>query len=122
MPGPMANRGKPNSRHASTGARSGLIELPAEGCSLPVPKLPKSRQWSAEERKLWRNLWRSPQANEWDESYIAAVAAYVCHASAVYDGTASAWQAQEMRHLGAQLGLTPAGMAQLGWVVIHREQ
>ena len=26
-------------------------------------------------------------------------------------------QAQEMRHLGAQLGLTPAGMLALGWVV-----
>jgi len=37
-------------------------------------------------------------------------------------GEASAWQAQEFRHLGAQLGLTPAGMASLGWVVVHREQ
>jgi hypothetical protein len=118
----MANRTKPNSRHGSSGARSGLIELPAEGCTLPVPKLPKSRDWSTEERKLWRNLWRSPQANEWDDSYLAAVAAYVCHASAVYGGVAAAWQAQEFRHLGAQLGLTPAGMSALGWVVVHREQ
>lgn len=122
MPGPMANRTKPNSRHRSTGARSGLIELPAEGCSLPIPKLPKTRDWSAEERKLWRNLWRSPQANEWDDSFLPSVAAYVCHSTAVYSGEASAWQAQEMRHLGAQLGLTPAGMAALGWVVVHREQ
>ncbi|WP_216699434.1 hypothetical protein [Actinotalea ferrariae] len=120
MPGPMSNPGKPNSRrHRSPGARSGLIELPAEGCSLPVPKMPKTRDWSAEERALWRNLWKSPQANEWDDSYIPAVAAYICHAVAVYDGSASAWQAQEMRHLGGQLGLTPAGMLALGWVVRH---
>ena len=119
MPGPKANPAKPNSRHRSHGARSGLIELPAEGCSLPVPQLPKMREWSKEERKLWRNLWKSPQANEWDDSYIPAVASYICHAVAVYSGDASAWQAQEMRHLGGQLGLTPAGMLSLGWIVRH---
>lgn len=32
------------------------------------------------------------------------------------DGTA-AWQAQEFRHLGDKLGLTPPGMATLGWVL-----
>ncbi|RYV50675.1 hypothetical protein EUA98_12335 [Pengzhenrongella frigida] len=81
--------------------------------------MPRGRAWTAEERKLWRNLWKSPQANEWDDSYVAAVAAYVCHASAIYDSSASAWQAQEMRHLGGQLGLTPAGMTALGWVIRH---
>lgn len=119
MPGPKANPTKPNSRHRSPGARSGLIELPAEGCSLSVPQLPKSGNWSPEDKKLWRNLWKSPQANEWDDSFIPAVAAYVCHARAVYEGSASAWQAQEMRHLGGQLGLTPAGMLALGWVIRH---
>jgi len=93
------------------------VELPADGCELPVPTLPKGREWTPEERRLWRNLWHSPQANEYDDSFIAAVAAYVCYASAVYGGEASAWQAQEMRHLGGQLGLTPAGMAALGWVI-----
>jgi len=63
------------------------------------------------------NLWRSPQATQYDDSYVPAVAAYVCHAAAVYSGAAAAWQAQEMRHLGAQLGLTPQGMAALGWVI-----
>ncbi len=121
MPGPAPNPAKLHSRHRSPGARSGLIELPAAGCSLPVPALPKPRDWSPEERKLWRNLWHSPQANEWDDSYVPAVAAYVCHATAVYSGTASAWQAQEMRHLGGQLGLTPSGMLALGWVVRHEQ-
>lgn len=119
MPGPMANPTKPRSRHRGTGARSGIIELPAGGCPLPVPPLPKGREWTPEDRKLWRNLWKSPQANEWDDSFLAAVAAYVVHAASVYSGTAAAWQAQEMRHLGAQLGLTPAGMHQLGWVIRH---
>lgn len=117
MPGPTANPTKPNSRHRSPGVRSGLIELPAQGCDLPIPRLPKSGNWSPEDRKLWRNIWTSPQANEFDSSFVPAVAAYVCHARAVYEGTASAWQAQEMRHLGTQLGLTPAGMLALGWVI-----
>jgi len=121
MPGPKANPVKPNSRHRSPGVSSGLIELPAEGCSLPVPSLPKTRDWATEEKKLWRNLWKSPQANEWDDSFNPAVAAYICHAVAVYDDSASAWQAQEMRHLGGQLGLTPAGLLALGWVVRHEQ-
>ena len=117
MPGPMPTPTKPNSRRRSAGTRSNVTELPAEGCTLPVPTLPKMRDWSREERALWKNLWQSPQATQWDDSFIAAVAAYIVHATAVYGGTASAWQAQEMRHLGAQLGLTPAGMLALGWVV-----
>ncbi|WP_219717548.1 hypothetical protein [Zhihengliuella halotolerans] len=47
------------------------------------------------------------------------MAAYICHSQAIYDGTASAWQAQEMRHLGEQLGLTPRGMLALGWEIAH---
>jgi hypothetical protein len=122
MPGPSANPLKPNSRRHRGNTRStGLIELPAEGCTLPVPKLPSGRKWSPEERRLWRNLWGSPQATQWDDSFIPSVAAYICHATVVYEGTASAWQAQEMRHLGHQLGLTPSGMLALGWIVVTDE-
>ena len=115
MPGPLRNAQKPRSR-ANPASSSGLRFLPIE-CHLPVPALPKGRDWSPEERKLWRSIWKGPQGNAYDDSFVAAVAACVCHASAVYSGTASAWQAQEFRHLGAQLGLTPAGMASLGWVI-----
>ena len=115
MPGPMRNPAKPHSRaHAQD--RNGPRVLPPE-CDLPVPSLPKGREWTREERRLWRTLWRGPQANAWDDSFLPAVAAYVAHASAIYDGTAAAWQAQEFRHLGNQLGLTPAGMLALGWLI-----
>ncbi|WP_211340923.1 hypothetical protein [Xylanimonas allomyrinae] len=119
MPGPTRNAAKPNSRAhrtPSTTATRALVVLP-DSCDLPVPRLPRGREWSAEEKRLWKDLWTSPQANVWDDSYIAAVAAYVCHASAIYRDAASAWQAQEFRHLGDKLGLTPAGMLALGWVV-----
>lgn len=122
MAGPLRNALKPNSRANTGHARgAGIIHLPASGCDLPIPPLPKQRDWSADERKMWRNLWRSPQAVQWDDSFIAAVAAYVVHATAVYSGTAAAWAAQEMRHLGQQLGLTPAGLQALGWVIVDGE-
>lgn len=118
MPGPARNAAKPNSRAHRPGPTSrALVMLPAEGCTLPVPKIPAGREWTKEERALWRNLWTSPQATQWDDSFIPAVAAYVTYAFRIYADDASAWTAQEFRHLGAQLGLTPQGMAALGWAV-----
>jgi len=116
VPGPMRNVGKPHSRATRAGGTRVLLLLPNE-CSLPVPPLPGGRKWSADERKLWKSLWTGPQANAWDDSFVPAVAAYIVHATAVYEGTASAWQAAEFRHLGAQLGLTPAGLLNLGWAI-----
>ncbi len=43
------------------------------------------------------------------------MAQFVVHSVAVIGGQASAWQAQEARHLGDRLGLTPQGLAALGW-------
>lgn len=120
MAGPMRNATKPHSR-AGIG-RKGVVRVLPLTCELPVPPLPNGRDWAPEERKLWRSIWKGPQANAYDDSFIAAVAAYVCHASAIYAGAASAWQAQEFRHLGQQLGLTPAGMSALGWVLEQVEE
>lgn len=66
---------------------------------------------------MWRELWGSPQATQWDDSYAAAVAQYVVHTVAVLAGSAAAWQATEARHLGDRLGLTPQGLAALGWAL-----
>jgi hypothetical protein len=84
---------------------------------LPVPPLPKTRQWTPDERKRWKKLWTGPQANAWDDSFIEAVACYVAYGSAIMRDDAKAVVMQEWRHLGDRLGLTPAGMASLGWVI-----
>jgi len=102
---------KPHSRHRRE--RAALV-LP-ESCDLPAPPLPTGRTWSKHERALWLELWGGPQATQWDDSYAPAVAQYVVHSCAVIGGSASAWMAQEARHLGDRLGLTPQGMAALGW-------
>lgn len=116
MAGPKADPSKPYSRHRSRNPGQKVVVLPAE-CTLPIPKLPAGRAWSTEDRRTWRDLWKSPQATMWDDSYVTAVAMYVAHAAAVLSGDASAWQAQEARHMGDQLGLTPRGLLALGWVL-----
>lgn len=114
MPGPAPNPTKPYSKHRRLGAR-GLVVLPLEGCSLPAPKLPTGRKWSAAERRMWRELWSSPQAVQWDDSAALPVSMLVVYHSAVLAESASAWQAAEARYLSDKLGLTPQGMVALGW-------
>jgi hypothetical protein len=77
--------------------------------------MPSGRRWSTSERKLWKDLWGSPQATVWDDSAATVVAAYIVHTGAVMAGDAAAWQAAESRQLADRLGLTPTGMASLGW-------
>lgn len=97
-----------------------LLELPATGCNLPEPPLPAGRDWSTSELERWRELWSSPQANAWDESARGTVAALVIYETAIMSGSAAAWQALEMRHAADALGLTPKGMAALGWRIVDR--
>lgn len=117
MPGPKPNPAKPNSRHRQRAGRSSLVTLPAIGCELPAPRLPTGRKWSAAERKLWRELWASPQATQWDDSAAPAVAMLVVHVVSVLSGAGAAWRAREARALADALGLTPAGLAALGWQI-----
>ncbi len=112
MPAPKPDPSRPYSRHRDP--RRGMLVLRADGCSLPAPKLPAG-SWSPAERRLWRELWASPQAVMWDDSFTSAVAMYVRHVTAVLEGRATAWMATEARFLGDRLGLTPMGLHGLGW-------
>lgn len=113
MPGPRPNPSKPYSKHRA--AARALVVLPAAGCDLPAPRIPSGRRWSTAERKLWKDLWSSPQAVMWDDSAATLVGQYIAHSAAVLAGTAAAWQAAEARQLADRLGLTPTGLASLGW-------
>ena len=121
MPAPRAPA-KPRSRYGAgrtTGTtRTALLDLPASGTDLPAPKMPAGRAWTLAERHRWSELWSSPQAVAWDESCIGTVAILVCYETAVFDGTASAWQAAELRHAGEALGLTPRALSMLGWRIV----
>ena len=120
MPGPSRNVAKPHSRARrapSQSPRAALVSLPATGCTLPVPSMPKGRAWSIAERARWAELWSSPQAVMWDESATGIAALVVVYEQAVYSGDASAWQAKELRHASEALGLTPLALAMLGWAI-----
>jgi hypothetical protein len=115
------NPAKPYSRahRGSVGSRLALIDLPATGCSLPVPAMPSGREWSAEERLRWEELWQSPQATQWDETARGTVATLVIYETAIFAGEASAWMAQECRYASESLGLTPRALTSLGWRIVE---
>ncbi len=118
---PKRNPQKPYSRahRGGMGSRQALIELPASGCSLPVPPMPTGRTWALEEKKRWAELWQSPQANQWDETARGTVACLVIYETAIFTGSASAWQAQEARYAAESLGLTPRSLTALGWRIVE---
>ena len=123
MPAPR-NASKPHSRarRGSVGAKNPLIELPASGCDLPVPKMPTGPKWTRGQRARWRELWASPQATQWDETAIGTVASLVIFETAIWESNASAWQAQEARYASDSLGLTPKAMVAMGWRIVESDQ
>ncbi len=80
---------------------------------------PQGLKWSAADRARWRELWQSPQATQWDDTARGTVALLIVYEAAILAGKASAWKAQEARHAGEALGLTPRTMAQLGWRIVE---
>lgn len=125
MPTPR-NVTKPNSRAhrrpPSAAARTALVDLPAAGCTLPVPDMPAGREWTDDDRARWDELWRSPQAVMWDDTVRGTVAVLLVYEAAILAGDASAWQAQEARYAGESLGLTPKALVALGWRIVDEAQ
>jgi hypothetical protein len=105
-------------RSPFTSGRPSVVDLPAEGCPLPCPKIPPGPAWTAAQRARWRQLWSSPQANMWDESVVGIVSSLISFESLILAGEASAWEAAEARQAGDSLGLSPKSMANLGWRIV----
>lgn len=125
--GTQRNMTKPNSRAyrpQAAAIRAALVELPADGCTLPVPDLPQSRTWTDVEKDRWVELWESPQATQWDDSCRGTVALLVAYESRLLTGDdgGTAWVAQECRYAAEALGLTPKAMASLGWRIADGKQ
>lgn len=115
-PGPRPDPSKPYSRHREDVRET--VWLPPMGCEDPPPDLPPGRTWSDAEGEIWRGLWASPAASQWDESMMPVVAALVVATSTILSGPRpSAQLIGEVRALTDSLGLTPAAMSRLGWRV-----
>lgn len=103
------------------GARGrGVVTLPAGGRKGEPPDWPLQPKPEYAEWKLWRELWASPQAVEWErQGWTRVVARYVrcALAAEALDDRALA----EARQLEDRLGLTPKAMRLLLWVVAADE-
>lgn len=68
------------------------------------------------EKALWRELWRTPQAVEWDRlKWTREVAQYVRHKAAAECGSLD--ESKEARLRAEALGLTPTGLRKLMWTI-----
>lgn len=72
------------------------------------------------EAELWRELWRTPQAAEWErQRWTREVAMYVRWS--VLAGCADLDAAKEARQLADRLGLTPMALLRLRWQITRDE-
>ena len=117
----MAGMGPPP-KHPDQRVRrntSKLTQLPAEGRQGRAPKWPFADS-TPTERKLWGELWRTPQAVMWDRTHAhREVAAYVRWSLLAETGDIKA--APEARQLSDRLGLTPLALRRLEWEIVADE-
>ena len=97
-------------------------QLPAEGYDGEVPEfgLPGA---TPRELAVWEKLWRTPQAAAWAREpwRHSTVENYARWAVRSEDPEASAAIMAQVHRLGDQLGLTPAGLRENGWVIARDE-
>lgn len=96
-----------------------MTVLPASGRSGPPPPFPLAHV-EPEERDVWRQLWATPQATEWERLgsfYVRVVARYVRSLIEAEEPGAVAALQSEVRQLEDRLGLTPMAMLRLRWVI-----
>lgn len=97
-----------------------LTALPAEGYDGPVPEFPLPEA-SGRELAVWADLWRTPQACAWSmpsESWrIATVALYVRTKVRCEAPDAGAALLGQLHRFADQIGMTTAGLAEMGWKV-----
>lgn len=97
-----------------------LTALPAEGYDGPVPEWPLSEA-SGRELEVWESLWRTPQACAWSmpsESWRTRTVALYCRTVVrCEDPAAGAALLAQLHRFADQIGMTTAGLAEMGWAV-----
>ena len=89
--------------------------LPAEGRKGRTPAWPLVKA-TARERALWGQLWKLPQAVEWERNHLEmTVALYVRRLAEAELPGSKVTLSTLIRQLGDGLGLTAPGMASLRW-------
>ena len=98
-----------------------LTALPAEGYDGPVPDWPLEPEATPTELSYWERAWRTPQACAWSlpsESWrVPTVARWVRLAVRCDQMDAGAAHLAQLHRFADQIGMTTAGLAEMGWKV-----
>lgn len=101
-----------------------LTSLPAEGYAGPAPDFPLPSP-SDRELEVWESLWRTPQACAWSlasESWrTRVVALYTRTVVRCEEPDAPASLLAQLHRFADQIGMTTAGLAEMGWAVARDE-
>ena len=113
-PPPSEGSGRSDARGYS------LTALPAEGYAGDVPDFPLP-QVSSREFEVWEQAWRTPQACAWSmpsEAWrVRSVAMWVRLSVRAEDPEAGAALYAQLHRFADQIGMTTAGLAEMGWKV-----
>ncbi|MFD4648477.1 hypothetical protein [Streptomyces sp. NPDC058441] len=107
---PGANRGPYSNRDRE------IITLPAAH-GLPVPEIPPVKEWSPYELSLWTTYWESPQASQWGDDLVPAVASLVAYQVKQMTGGTSAHENKFVADMIEALGISPQAQKRLSWKV-----
>lgn len=101
-----------------------VTALPAEGFRGRIPKfsLPEPTD---RELEVWRQLWRTPQACAWSmpsERWRHRTIELYCRLSVQCEAAdAPASKLNQLHRFADQIGMTTAGLADMGWAVAEDE-
>ncbi|HLU95318.1 MAG TPA: hypothetical protein VKZ89_00605 [Thermobifida alba] len=106
---------KPPEKRRRANVAPSAMELPREGRSGPPPKWPLPKPTAAE-RRLWAELWATPQACAWESlGWTRTVARYARKLLDAEKDDAPVALLSEVRQLEDRLGLTPLSLLRLEW-------
>lgn len=116
----MAPTPKPNPVRRN--ARIGPLLLPASGRKEPAPDWPLPCKLSTHERRIWDELWGTPQAVAWENmGWIRIIARYCLLVAKAELHEAPVPLMAEVRQIEDRLGLTPKSMRMLLWEIAPDE-
>jgi hypothetical protein len=100
-------------------ARTGPLNLPAEGRKGPAPEWPLPGALTSDESSAWAQLWATPHAAAWEKlGWVRTVARYCRVMVAAEQPDAKAALLAQATALEDRLGLTPKAMRMLLWQIV----
>ena len=110
----------PNSGRSETRGLT-FTTLAAEGYAGEPPVWPLVSA-TVREQAVWVEAWRTPQAAAWaEQSWRWPIVAEYCRLKATCEQDANASLIAQLHRYRDQLGLTPAGLRDNGWVISANE-